>query len=731
MMERGLWGFFDGTEKRPDDESGIAAWKKKDQNAFATLLSRIGINLVSSVRMCIKLEASAHEAWKRLETIHVNKTLHGKILARNAFYTVKMRAGESMHEYATRVEELGESFMDLDVTSIVFGNNESLPVVGVGSTRLIVDSGPVDVMNVLHVPGVKVNLLSVPQLAKKGVIATIDGAKMNLFWKGEQFAQGVLNGDIYQLKTYPRAASSNVAQGSKATLKAWHNRLAHANYESVKELANKGLAKGVNMIAGDGEKGVTTASAHAAKCSASRSDECKPSPYSPVYYLLFTPTLIPPSRRQPPQLMPHGAGYHGAPSASLLCSPPHVPTRYPLCIICHTPHAKLPLPGDYRLSSSRTVLDIMERRIPFVPYGGLSFVDVRDVVCAAHHSITCINPSLFHPFPTLCVWLQASTFIAAMQFAAPNATYLLGAVNMTLYDYFHVIARCADVAPPFLFVPPGIAWLLAATASKLLPLIGRKDPLLDPVVVEMAQVYWYIDWSKAEKEFGFAPRPLAERYDMATAANSVNLDKARGLEEEEEELPSHLGGGADSSANLVKVDKARGGVEEKEEEGAHWAMGATTNVPAGNHAADQVADRVAEPVADSKSGGGYFRGWTKGLSNSFTNAGNSFTKGFQNSAEAVRDAAGYVVNNPGKTLTKSASDLTRSAGRIAHKAVIEHGHEVLANTAAGLVVGGVAGGLMAGSGTIARHAHAATMEEIGSFGAKAAGVAHLPVLGQP
>ncbi|CAI5459781.1 unnamed protein product [Closterium sp. Yama58-4] len=353
MMERGLWGLFDGSEKRPtDNESAIAAWKKKDQKAFATLISRIGINLVSSVRMCIKLEASAHEAWKRLETMHVNKTLHGKILARNAFYTVKLRAGESMHEYATRVEEFGETFMDLggtvteedwiltllcglpeewstvittldngegnvhtasgeadeskeslvlvagngnetpsdtwfldtgatqhmthsasllnnigapgDVTSIVFGNNESLPVVGVGSTRLIVDRGPVDITNVLHVPGVKVNLLSVPKLAKKGVIATIDGAKMNLFWKGEQFAQGVLNGDIYQLKTYPRVASSNVAssnvaQGSKATLKAWHNRIAHANYDSVKELANKGLAKGVDVIAGDDEKGVCVA----------------------------------------------------------------------------------------------------------------------------------------------------------------------------------------------------------------------------------------------------------------------------------------------------------------------------------------------------------------------------------------------------------------------------------------------------------------------------------------
>ncbi|CAI5957411.1 unnamed protein product [Closterium sp. NIES-64] len=140
-----------------------------------------------------------------------------------------------------------------DVTCVVFGNKKSLPVVRVGSTRLIVDGGPVDI------PGLKVNLLSVTQLAKKDVKVTIDGATMNLFWKGKQFAQGVLNGELYQLKTHPRAASSNVTQGSKATLKAWHNRLAHANYDSVKELGNKGLAKGVNVIAGDDDKGARAA----------------------------------------------------------------------------------------------------------------------------------------------------------------------------------------------------------------------------------------------------------------------------------------------------------------------------------------------------------------------------------------------------------------------------------------------------------------------------------------
>ncbi|CAI7854858.1 unnamed protein product [Closterium sp. NIES-53] len=146
-----------------------------------------------------------------------------------------------------------------DVTRVVFGNDKSLPVVGVGSTRLIVDGGPVDITNVLHISGLKVNLLSVTQLAKKGAKVTIDDSKMNLFFKGKQFAQGVLNGELYQLKTHPRVASSNVAQGSKATLKVWHNRLAHANYNSVKELANKGLAKGFDVAAGDDKKGVCVA----------------------------------------------------------------------------------------------------------------------------------------------------------------------------------------------------------------------------------------------------------------------------------------------------------------------------------------------------------------------------------------------------------------------------------------------------------------------------------------
>ena len=35
-------------------------------------------------------------------------------------------------------------------------------------------------------------------------------------------------------------------------------------------------------------------------------------------------------------------------------------------------------PGDWRLASCRSVLDLIEGKVPFVPPGGISFVDARD-----------------------------------------------------------------------------------------------------------------------------------------------------------------------------------------------------------------------------------------------------------------------------------------------------------------------------------------------------------------
>ena len=39
-------------------------------------------------------------------------------------------------------------------------------------------------------------------------------------------------------------------------------------------------------------------------------------------------------------------------------------------------------PDDERLSSTKVVLDFLGRKIPYMPSGGLSFVDARDTAAA-------------------------------------------------------------------------------------------------------------------------------------------------------------------------------------------------------------------------------------------------------------------------------------------------------------------------------------------------------------
>ncbi|CAI5482605.1 unnamed protein product [Closterium sp. Yama58-4] len=117
MMERELWGFFDGPEKKPPasaSESEKGAWEKKDKKGFSFLVSKLGLQLVPVVSSCIDLEGATREAWRHLENIHVSKSLHGKLQARRNFFTVRIKEGEHMRAYINRVEELGERMVELE-----------------------------------------------------------------------------------------------------------------------------------------------------------------------------------------------------------------------------------------------------------------------------------------------------------------------------------------------------------------------------------------------------------------------------------------------------------------------------------------------------------------------------------------------------------------------------------------------------------------------------------------
>ena len=97
------------------------------------------------------------------------------------------------------------------------------------------------------------------------------------------------------------------------------------------------------------------------------------------------------------------------------------------------------------------------------PAGGLNCADVRDVVAA---------------------------FVAAADHPAPALTYLLGGHDLSWVDAH---ARLTALRPASVPTP---RWSM------------RRRPRVDPVVVEMARHFWYVDPSRARADLGWSPRAL-------------------------------------------------------------------------------------------------------------------------------------------------------------------------------------------------------------------------------
>lgn len=135
-------------------------------------------------------------------------------------------------------------------------------------------------------------------------------------------------------------------------------------------------------------------------------------------------------------------------------------------------------PGDERESSTGDVVMFLKQKIPGIVDGGVSFVDVRDT---------------------------AEAFIEAMERAEPGETFLLGASNLTMREFFTRLESLSGVPAPTVRIPDTITRLgsrLLGTVTDVAGDIGE----LDPVSLEMARHFWYIDSSNAERKLDWNPR---------------------------------------------------------------------------------------------------------------------------------------------------------------------------------------------------------------------------------
>lgn len=122
-------------------------------------------------------------------------------------------------------------------------------------------------------------------------------------------------------------------------------------------------------------------------------------------------------------------------------------------------------------------------RVPLSPPGGFNFVDVRDA--AVGH-------------------------LLAAEHGQSGRRYILGGENLTLLEFFGVLADVAHYRPRLFFTAPGCMEFAGALIAETRGAIIGREPYPAMQHVRVNQWYWYYRSRRASTELGFEPRPLRD-----------------------------------------------------------------------------------------------------------------------------------------------------------------------------------------------------------------------------
>jgi hypothetical protein len=117
---------------------------------------------------------------------------------------------------------------------ITVANNQQISVKGVGDTNVKFGTDTVNIKNVLYVPDLRTNLLSVSQTVKKGNSVLFNSSGCKIFdSENELIATAKLVNNMYKLD-----CTSDKAFSVETDHNLWHRRLGHLNYEYMNKLQN-------------------------------------------------------------------------------------------------------------------------------------------------------------------------------------------------------------------------------------------------------------------------------------------------------------------------------------------------------------------------------------------------------------------------------------------------------------------------------------------------------------
>ena len=131
--------------------------------------------------------------------------------------------------------------------------------------------------------------------------------------------------------------------------------------------------------------------------------------------------------------------------------------------------------------TGRTIVDFVNGKIPAYLDTGLNFVDVEDV--AAGHAL-------------------------AAEQGRVGQRYILGNRNITLREFFGILARMRGKKAPAVRLPYVPVLMAAYVNEALSTLITGKHPMIPLTGVKMARKYMFFDCAKAAKELHLPQSPI-------------------------------------------------------------------------------------------------------------------------------------------------------------------------------------------------------------------------------
>lgn len=146
--------------------------------------------------------------------------------------------------------------------------------------------------------------------------------------------------------------------------------------------------------------------------------------------------------------------------------------------------------GDSRGNLHQLVRMVLRHGRALVPGGGVNAVDNRDI-------------ALGH--------------LLALERGRTGERYVLGSENLTFVAFATRLAAALGKPARVLRLHPALIALLRGVAGVLDPLFGMRPPLTPATLRSMGRRFWF-SCAKAERELGYAPRPVDDAMQRAVAA---------------------------------------------------------------------------------------------------------------------------------------------------------------------------------------------------------------------